>query len=522
MSVVYLEMLSNKRPYVGTWEFSVTEPWETVSCLLESSVSHGKPGPALALKFLVLVFQSDLQNYLEDSLDQNRLSSEYKPLLASVLCPSDSTSWSRRMQHLCQFYTRAVKDNLPVLETVRALVGLTAQVLQLKERSGDSNTHKLEMARFLAFQFQQLGLGERSLWAQLYLLEPAWLPALVSREMISLATNVKLNKLSLRTLVQNFVNVVPSDSAEENSPPRLMVKINTNNNDADLPQAKSSKSKSSQKAKENEFTRKSSRVKSSNKSREVVEKPGPLPKKTPSFSSVPASPRKSMRRSKRSIVKMVTMSQTFSALEDSPSPTKSSKAKTKSPRKKSTKKKKDEGLTKINTLLKPVSIDDLLRLPETVGDTGLTMDQILDKVDLEIKDQQKKHEEEMKMLDQTIEKQREQRRALDKRMEENAVLKEKLAAGLTKPVLVEMFEKNVPYLTDIREGRVVSARHNSFHKSPMTRQALLYTIITHPFTDEQLDWTYEEFKARWMKTNKQFHGFNEYMWKVGLSYCFLL
>ena len=150
MSVVYLEMLSHKTPHVGRWEFSVTEPWETVSSLLESSVSHGKPGPALALKFLVLVFQSDLQSYLEDSLDQNRLSSEYQPLLACVLCPSDSTSWSRRMQHLCQFYIRAVEDNLPVLETVRALVGLTAQLLQLKERAGDSNTYKLEMARFLA------------------------------------------------------------------------------------------------------------------------------------------------------------------------------------------------------------------------------------------------------------------------------------------------------------------------------------------------------------------------------------
>ena len=201
---------------------------------------------------------------------------------------------------------------------------------------------------------------------------------------------------------------------------------------------------------------------------------------------------------------------------------KSSEAKTKSLKKKSTKKKKDEGLTKINSIYKAVTIDDLLRLPETVGDTGLTMDQILDKVDLEIKDQQKKYEDDMKMLDQTIEKQRERKRAFDKRMEENAVLKEKLIAGLTRPVLVEMFEKNVPYLTDIREGRVVSARHDSFHKSPMTRQALLYTMITHPFTDEQLDWTYEEFKTRWMKTMKQFHEFNDYMWKVSSSYCFLL
>ena len=225
------------------------------------------------------------------------------------------------------------------------------------------------------------------------------------------------------------------------------------------------------------------------------------------------SPRKTLARNRRSIAKMMTMSQSYSATEDIKSPKKSAKAKPKISVKKSSKK-KCSGLTKINSVFKAISVDDLLKLPETVGDTGLTMDEILDKVDLEIKEQQSKYEAEMKILDQTIEKQREKKAALEKRMNENSILRDRLTTGLTKSALKELFEKNIPYLTDIREGRIVSARHNSFHKDPQSRQDLLYRMITHPFTDEQVDWTYDEFRSRWMKTTKQFHEFNEYMWKV--------
>ena len=171
-------------------------------------------------------------------------------------------------------------------------------------------------------------------------------------------------------------------------------------------------------------------------------------------------------------------------------------------------------MAKIDSHFKPISIDDLLKLPETVGDTGLTMDEILDKVDEEIKEQKRKDEANMKILDQTIEKHREKSRALQQRMAENAVLRDKLTEGLTKPALKKLFEQNLPYLEGIREGRIESARHDDFHKSPMSRQALQYKMITDPFSDDQLDWTLEEFKSRWMPTTKEFHQINDYIWKV--------
>jgi len=286
---------------------------------------------------------------------------------------------------------------------------------------------------------------------------------------------------------------------------------------------------SPRKSSQGKSPRKSSRGKSSRKTGEVKEtenvkisfvkedKKNAVLKKGLSFSS--ASPRKSLAKNKKSIVKMMTMSQSYAATEESPK--KAPEAKPKSPKKKSTKKKKDKGLTKIDSFYKAISIDDLLKLPETVGDTGLTMDEILDKVDLEIKEQQSKYEAEMKILDQTIEKQREKRAALEKRMEENGRLRDQLTEGLTKPVLEEMFEKNVQYFADIRDGKIESSRHNSFHSGPQSRQGLLYTMITHPFTDQQVDWTYEKFRAKWMTTTKQFHQFNEYMWKVLLPECFI-
>ena len=225
------------------------------------------------------------------------------------------------------------------------------------------------------------------------------------------------------------------------------------------------------------------------------------------------SPRKSLAKKKRSIAKMMSMSQSYEATEDNVSPSKSTKPAAKKPEKKKGRK-KDKGLTKIDTHFKRISIDDLLKLPETVGDTGLTMDEILDKVDEEIKEHQTKHEAEMKKLDQTLEKQREEAAALDRRMEANALLRDRLAEELTRDKLVELFEENVSHLTDIREGKIVSERHILFHQNSQSRQSLLYRMITHPFTDDQVDWTYEEFRRRWMKTTKQFHQFNEYMWKV--------
>ena len=242
------------------------------------------------------------------------------------------------------------------------------------------------------------------------------------------------------------------------------------------------------------------------------------------------SPRKTLSKNRKSIVKMVSLSKSYGAVGEVKSPRKSSQSQFRgeksksqpkdheenSKSKKTRSKKKDKGLAKIDSHFKPISIDDLLELPtrEIVGDTGLTMDEILDKVDEEIREQKAKDKANMKILDQTIEKQREKSRALQQRMAENAVLRDKLTEGLTRPALKELFEKNLPYLEGIKEGSIESPRHDDFHKGPSSRQALLYKMITHPFTDEQVDWTFEEFRSRWMPTTKEFHQINEYIWKV--------
>ena len=167
------------------------------------------------------------------------------------------------------------------------------------------------------------------------------------------------------------------------------------------------------------------------------------------------------------------------------------------------------------------SIDELLKLPERPEDGGKTMDEVLDDLDIEIAERKKKHEEEMSKLDTDIadEKQRQEDRR--ERMKKNVVLRDRLEVEITKLVLRRMFEENTEYLRNIEAGRVESSRHQAFHKSSRTRHALYYTMITDPFTDDQLEWTLEEMGKVWMKTKREQMNNNEYVWKVLLAECFI-
>jgi len=167
------------------------------------------------------------------------------------------------------------------------------------------------------------------------------------------------------------------------------------------------------------------------------------------------------------------------------------------------------------------SIDELLKLPDRPEDGGKTMDEVLDDLDKEIAERKKQHEEEMAMIDADIaaEKQRQEERR--ERMKTNAVLRNRLEVEITESVLRRMFEENIEYLRDIEAGRVESSRHQAFHKSSRTRHALYYTMITDPFTDDQLDWTLEEMGKVWMKTKREQMDNNEYVWKVLLAECLI-
>ena len=100
-------------------------------------------------------------------------------------------------------------------------------------------------------------------------------------------------------------------------------------------------------------------------------------------------------------------------------------------------------------------------------------------------------------------------------------MKKRLWNELTQESLKELFQNNLDYLKDIERGNIESTRHKAFHNNPRSRQGLMYTMITHPFSEQQVDWTYALMKQVWMST-KQLHAENnEYVWKVLLPECFI-
>ena len=167
------------------------------------------------------------------------------------------------------------------------------------------------------------------------------------------------------------------------------------------------------------------------------------------------------------------------------------------------------------------SIDELLKLPDRPGDVGKTMDEVLDDLDKEIADRKQKHEEEMAKIDTNVAAEKKRQEDRRERMKENALLRNRLEVEISESVLRKMFKKNMEYFEKIWKGKIESSRHKAFKKSVRTRHALYYTMITDPFTDDQLEWTLEEIGKVWMKTKREQMDNNEYVWKVLLAECFI-
>ena len=169
-----------------------------------------------------------------------------------------------------------------------------------------------------------------------------------------------------------------------------------------------------------------------------------------------------------------------------------------------------------------LTIDELLSLPEKPDDEdGKSMDELLDELDVQIAEQKEKDRLKMEQLDEDARIQQKRKEDREARYAANAVYRDRLATEVTRPVLLKMFANIREYLEEIREGVRESSRHQAFHKSLKTRQALLYTMITHPFTDKQVDWVYEEMSKIWMRTKKEHVDNNEYIWKVLMPECFI-
>ena len=167
------------------------------------------------------------------------------------------------------------------------------------------------------------------------------------------------------------------------------------------------------------------------------------------------------------------------------------------------------------------TVDDLLALPTHEGDDGRSMDEILDEVDREIAEQREKHRKELESIEKNIKKQEKSKQERKARYKENSLLMERLWKELTQESLKEMFQKNLDYLKDIERGKIESTRHKAFFDNPSSRQGLMHTMITHPFSEQHFDWTFALMTEVWMSTKQLYAENNEYVWKVLLSECFI-
>lgn len=167
------------------------------------------------------------------------------------------------------------------------------------------------------------------------------------------------------------------------------------------------------------------------------------------------------------------------------------------------------------------NIDDLLKLPERPDDGSKTQEEILDELDVEIARKHKRHELDSAKVDKQIEEERKKKEERKARCKANAKLRNRLEKELSEEKVRGIFRDIIPHLEAIWNGQEDSKRHEAFHKSVRTRQALYYTMITDPFTDDQLDWVLEEMSLIWMRNKREQMENNEYIWKVLLPECFI-
>ena len=144
----------------------------------------------------------------------------------------------------------------------------------------------------------------------------------------------------------------------------------------------------------------------------------------------------------------------------------------------------------------------------------------LDQKDLQIAEQKEKHSLRMEQLEEMGMEQQKRKKDREERYALNAINRDHLTTGLTQQILKQMFADIRSDLEDIKDGLIESSRHKAFQKIKM-RQDLMYTMITHPFTDKQVDWVYEEMASIWLRTKQEHADNNEYIWKVLMPECFI-
>jgi hypothetical protein len=79
---------------------------------------------------------------------------------------------------------------------------------------------------------------------------------------------------------------------------------------------------------------------------------------------------------------------------------------------------------------------------------------------------------------------------------ENACFRNRLDHELDEATTRSLVRANVSYIEDVWHGRVESSRYSAYQKGGWARHALLYHMITHPFSDSHLEWVLDEVKVK--------------------------
>ena len=130
-----------------------------------------------------------------------------------------------------------------------------------------------------------------------------------------------------------------------------------------------------------------------------------------------------------------------------------------------------------------IDLDALLSLPEDFKEEEARNIQTEED---KVKEQQ---EVEMDLMFEGIEK---DRNDYLERVRMNTLRRDQLHKEVSKEDIMKLFDQNSEYLQRIWNGEEPSRRHKLFNKNIKSRHSLYYSMITEPFTDNQLDWTLVE------------------------------
>ena len=139
-------------------------------------------------------------------------------------------------------------------------------------------------------------------------------------------------------------------------------------------------------------------------------------------------------------------------------------------------------------------------------------------------DQERAHEEEMAVIEKSIQDHREemrQKKELSRKIKEKA---DKLRKDLKEESLKRMFQINLKYFKNLQKGLVSSWRHDLFYKpenQAQNERFLLHNSITQPFSDSQQEIIFNEVRKVWLKDQKMQMENNKYVQFVLLPEIFI-